>query len=157
MIGCGTARAWNEPLKIKGYALVIGLPGKGDPGTTGGKSAKIEEKCAPVPGSFWSSGPSSCPRIGDISGVSGWLPLSPIVSLPFWSPQGGDFAFRSCPKARRIECKKLRFLPVSPGSPISGKPMTGALGCNCCRKTSAASPIQTSSLKVGLLEQTRRK
>ena len=47
-------------------ALVIGLPGKGDPGTTGGKSAKIEEECAPVPGCFWSSGPFSCPRIGDI-------------------------------------------------------------------------------------------
>ena len=49
-----------------GNALVIGLPGKGDPRTTGGKSAKIEEECAPVPGSFWSSGPFSCPRIGDI-------------------------------------------------------------------------------------------
>ena len=48
------------------YALVIGLPGKGDPGTTRGKSAKIEEECAPVPGSFWSSGPFSCPRIGEI-------------------------------------------------------------------------------------------
>ena len=47
-------------------ALVIGLPGKRDPGTTGGKSDKIEEDCAPVPGSFWSSGPFSCPRIGDI-------------------------------------------------------------------------------------------
>ena len=40
------------------YALVIGLPRKGDPGTTGGRSAKIEEECTPVSGLF------SCPRIG---------------------------------------------------------------------------------------------
>ena len=51
---------------VSHYALVIGLPGKGDPGTTGGKSAKTEEEYAPVTGSFWSSGPFSCPRIGDI-------------------------------------------------------------------------------------------
>ena len=48
------------------YALVIGLPRKGDPGTTGGKSATIEEECTLVPGSFLSSRPFSCPRIGDI-------------------------------------------------------------------------------------------
>ena len=53
-------------LRINLYALVIGLPGKGDPGTTGGKSAKIEEECASVPGSFWSSGPFSWPMIGNI-------------------------------------------------------------------------------------------
>ena len=47
-------------------ALVIGLPGKGDPKTTGGNSAKTEEECVPVPRSFWSSVPFSCPRIGDI-------------------------------------------------------------------------------------------
>ena len=42
---------------MQSYALVIGLPGKGDSGTTGGKSAKIEEECTPVPGSFRSSRP----------------------------------------------------------------------------------------------------
>ena len=64
--------------------LVIGLPGKGDPGTTGWKSAKIEEECAPVPGSFWSSGPFSCPRIGGHfqASVGGChcLPLSHCLS-----------------------------------------------------------------------------
>ena len=64
-------------------ALVIGLPGKGDPRTTGGRSAKIEEECTPVPGSFWSSGLFLAQGLGTFSGISGWLPLSPIVSLPF--------------------------------------------------------------------------
>ena len=64
----------------KPYGLFIGLPGKGDPGTTGGKSAKIEEECAPVPGSFWSSGPFFARGLGTFSGVSGWLPLSHCLS-----------------------------------------------------------------------------
>ena len=62
------------------YARLIGLPGKGDPGTTQGKSAKIEEECAPVPGSFWSSGLFLAQGLGTFSGVSGWLPLSHCLS-----------------------------------------------------------------------------
>ena len=47
--------------------LSSAFPGRRTPGLPGGgKSAKIEEECAPVPGSFWSSGPFSCPRIEDI-------------------------------------------------------------------------------------------
>ena len=61
------------------YALVIGLPGKGDPGTTRGKSAKIKEECAPYRGLSGLLGLFLARGLGTFSGVSEWLPLSLLI------------------------------------------------------------------------------
>ena len=46
--------------------LSSAFPGKGTPGLPGGNQLKLKKSAPPAPGSFWSSGPFSCPRIGDI-------------------------------------------------------------------------------------------
>ena len=61
---------------LKLYALVIGLPGKGDPRTTGGKSAKSEESVPQYRGLSGLLGLFLAQGLGKFSGVNGWLPLS---------------------------------------------------------------------------------
>ena len=64
-------------------ALVIGLPGKGTPGLLGGNQLKLKKSAPQYRGLSGLLGLFLARGLGTFSGVSGWLPLSPIVSLPF--------------------------------------------------------------------------
>ena len=64
------------------YALVIGLPGKGDPGLPGRNQLKLKKSAPQYPGHSGLLDLFLARGLGKFSGVSGWLPLSPIVSLP---------------------------------------------------------------------------
>ena len=103
--------------------------GRGTPRLPG-KSAKIEEECAPVPGSFWSSGPFSSPRIGDIFRRQ-WV--AAIVShylIAFQISPGWILCFQIMPEGSQnwvTLMGKISMPPGIPGVPIPGKPMTGAL------------------------------
>ena len=59
----------------KTYALVIGLPGKGDPGTTGGNQLKLKKSAPQYQGLSGLLGLFLARGLGTFSGVSGWLPL----------------------------------------------------------------------------------
>ena len=68
---------------LRSNALVIGLPGKGDTGTTGGNQLKLKKSAPQYPGLSGLLDLFLVRGLGTFSGVSGSLPLSPIVSLPF--------------------------------------------------------------------------
>ena len=75
----GTTRGFMAH-RCKCNALVIGLPGKGDPGTTGGNQLKLKKSAPQYPGLSGLLGLFLARGLGTFSGVSGWLPLSHCLS-----------------------------------------------------------------------------
>ena len=63
--------------------LSSAFPGRENPGLPGGNQLKLKKSAPQYPGISGLLGLFLARGLGTFSGVSGWLPLSPIVSLPF--------------------------------------------------------------------------
>ena len=75
--------------------LSSAFPGRGTPGLPGGNQLKLKKSAPQYPGLSGLLGLFLARGLGTFSGVSGWLPLSPIVFLI--SP-GWRFCFQIMPE-----------------------------------------------------------